>query len=103
MRGFPAGEGYGDVGALGQLELRYRLDLFTPYGFYDTGVVKTDRRPRTTAENQRTLSSAGLGLRFDWESISIDASAAWRLQGGEPQSDIRDQTPVGWVSVKYRF
>jgi hemolysin activation/secretion protein len=103
VRGYPAGEGYGDVGALGQLELRYKLDLFTPYGFYDAGVVKTDRKPRTTAENQRTLSSAGLGLRFDWEALSIDASAAWRLQGGDPQSDIRDQVPVGWVSVRYRF
>ncbi len=104
VRAYPTGESYGDEGALGQIELRYVLnDMATPYVFYDQGRIKTNQNPWTTADNDRTIAGAGLGIRADYKGWSTDAAAAWRTIGGKPESDSRDYVPMLWLNASYKF
>lgn len=103
VRAYPTGESYGDEGALGQIELRYAIDSFQPYVFYDYGHIKTNDNPWTTADNDRSLGGGGVGLRFNKNNWNANAFAAWRNVGGSPQSDDKDQIPQLWVSIGYEF
>ena len=105
VRAYPSGEASGDEGGLVQLELRYPLGAYAPYAFYDIGTIRTNAIPPAgTAKNMRDLSGAGMGLRYQLGSWSLDAALAWRLDGGAPQADTSsDPQPRAWVSVGSRF
>lgn len=103
VRAYPSGEGFGDDGALGRLELRYSWNQFMPYTFYDIGTVKYNHDNYQTTKNRRSISGAGLGVRYDSFRWSSDLTLAWRLSGGDPVSDSNDDTPMIWASAKYKF
>jgi hemolysin activation/secretion protein len=103
VRAYPTGEGYGDSGWLAQTELRYSLNMFTPYAFYDYGQVKINENPWAAGKNQRSLGGGGVGLRFTYRGWQADASAAWRTVGGAPQSDTQDAIPQLWLTAGYHF
>lgn len=107
VRAYPSGEGYGDEGWLNQLELRYNTVVkdatLTPYAFYDSGRVRINHSPWDTADNYRSVSGAGLGLRGSYSRVTADASLAWRLYGGDPKSDTKDYSPMAWFNLAYRF
>ncbi len=103
VRAYPTGEAYGDEGWLGQAEIRYAVQDFTPYVFYDRGRIKTNHKPWAAGENKRSIAGAGAGVRYTHAGWSADASAAWRTQGGDPQSDDKNNTPLVWVNVGYAF
>ncbi|MFW9605499.1 MAG: ShlB/FhaC/HecB family hemolysin secretion/activation protein [Pseudomonas sp.] len=103
VRAYPVGEGYGDAGWMTQIELRYSLGSVAPYAFYDTGSVKIKSNPWDNATNSRTLAGAGVGVRYQYDALSIDTAAAWRTAGGAPQSDSRNTTPTVWANVGYKF
>lgn len=103
VRAYPTGEGYGDEGALAQFEIRYRVNQFAPYVFYDIGHVKFNESSWTADDNDRTVAGAGVGLRLEWNGWHADASAAWATQGGDPQSDTRDPSPIVWLRAGYKF
>lgn len=103
VRAFPSGEGFGDDGVLARLELRYTVNNFTPYVFYDAGTVKTNHNSFDNSKNYRSISGAGLGVRVDTMHWGADASVAWRASGGNPLSDVKVETPMLWVSAKYKF
>lgn len=108
VRAYPSGEGYGDEGWLAQVEVRYTATLanaatLSPYAFYDSGRIRINHHPWDNAENHRSISGAGLGLRAAYKDFSADASVAWRTHGGNPQSDTKHDTPMVWVSAGYRF
>jgi len=103
VRAFPVGEGFGDEGVLGQLELRYRMEEFTPFALVDAGRVSINAEPWTPGGNQRNVSGAGLGLRFDRGGWNAEGVLAWGTSGGDPRSDGKDPTPRAWVSLSYRF
>jgi hemolysin activation/secretion protein len=103
VRAYPTGEGYGDTGAFGQIELRYKIDAFTPYAFYDGGWVKTNADPWTTGDNGRSIGGPGLGLRFERNGWHADGTIAWRSRGGDPKSDSDHDTPQIFVQIGYRF
>lgn len=103
VRAYPVGEGYGDEGALAQVELRWTHGALSPYGFYDIGRVRTDARRWQAIDNSRSISGAGFGLRAQDGGWNFDASFAWRLSGGAPQSDTKDRLPRVWVSAGYSF
>ncbi|MDO9002422.1 MAG: ShlB/FhaC/HecB family hemolysin secretion/activation protein [Aquabacterium sp.] len=103
VRAYPVGEGYGDRGWLGQLELRYTLDAWAPYAFYDSGKVTTAARPWTPGINERHVAGAGVGLRYQQGGWRADASIAWRSQGGAAQSDTVQRNPTGWLTVSHQF
>jgi hemolysin activation/secretion protein len=108
VRAYPSGEGYGDEGWLAQAELRYTATLkntatINPYAFYDSGRVRINHNTWDNAENHRSISGAGLGVRTGYKGFSADASVAWRMYGGNPQSDTKDYTPMAWVNAGYKF
>lgn len=103
VRAYPVGEGYGDEGLLTQLELRYDIGPLTPYGFYDFGYHRTNSRPWSAGDNDRSISGAGFGLRFNYRGLTANFSIAWRGAGGRTESDSDNQTPMIWFHTAYRF
>lgn len=105
VRAYPTGEGTGDEGWLTQIELRYSMGSTIPYAFYDHGAIRTSTfAPTNSTTNRRDLSGAGMGIRYQREQWSLDATVAWRARGGKAQSDpSRDASPTAWVSLGYRF
>lgn len=105
VRAYPTGEASGDEGVLAQLELRYSAGTFAPYVFWDGGSIKSNAKPVAGAtNNERRLSGGGVGVRYQRNAWSGDATLAWRDEGGAPQADTSsDPKPRVWVNVGYRF
>lgn len=105
VRAYPTGEASGDEGMLGQLELRYSAGTYAPYLFVDSGSIKTNAKPLPGAtSNQRSLSGGGVGVRYQRDAWSADATLAWRHTGGAPQADTSsDPKPRVWLNLGYRF
>ncbi len=103
VRAYPSGEAYGDRGWLGQFEVRYQWQSLAPYVFYDLGEVTTNAEPWEPSDNHRSLAGAGIGARLNYLKLSVDASAAWRVSGGDPQSDTEADSPTVWISVSYEL
>lgn len=103
IRAYPSGEGYGDSGALAQIELRYALGLWLPYVFYDTGRVTTNRNSWTSDVNHRNLAGGGAGLRYAGRTWNTSLIVAWRTHGGPPRSEPSKGQPTVWANVGYQF
>ena len=103
VRAYPSGEGYGDAGALAQIELRYAAGALMPYLFYDAGRVTANRNPWNSDSNHRTLGGAGVGLRYANRAFNASLVRAWRTRGGAPRSEPHDGQPMAWANVGYRF
>lgn len=107
VRAYPQGEGTGDEGYFVQLEARYRLGAAEPFFFYDAGRVKINADPGgmipPVTDNTRSLAGAGLGVRYNPGSFTLEAAAAWRTHGGAPRSDTQDRSPRLWASATWRF
>jgi len=90
IRAYPIGEGTGDEGWIGQVELRYIFNEYAPYVFYDTGSTQLNYKPwDAVSDKSRTLSGAGIGVRYNYadQKWSANLAIAWRTQGGVPQND----------------
>lgn len=103
VRAYPSGEGFGDSGWLTQIELRYSMEAFTPYAFYDSGRVSINAAPWAAGTNDRRLAGGGLGLRYQQSGWKVDALLAWPTMGGKPLSDTEDKSPMGWFNLGYQF
>jgi hemolysin activation/secretion protein len=88
VRAYPEGEAHGDRGLLATLELRSTLPVPAALnarqvqlvGFADAGTVMVNKRPWDAVDNRRTLSSAGLGLRWiQSPSLSLRLDLAHKL------------------------
>jgi hemolysin activation/secretion protein len=83
VRGWAVGEGRGDMGLLGTVELRYDVPVQAPWrqvqlsAFVDGGRVRVNKNPNgvplltACGCNVYSLSSAGLGLRLIREDLSL--------------------------------
>ncbi len=103
VRAYPSGEGYGDSGALAQIELRYAIGLWLPYVFYDAGRVTINRDPWMAEDNHRNLAGGGGGVRYAGRTWSASIIAAWRTQGGAARSEPSKGRPIVWANVGYQF
>ncbi|HEY0563459.1 MAG TPA: ShlB/FhaC/HecB family hemolysin secretion/activation protein [Methylophilus sp.] len=104
VRAYPSGEGFGDEGAFAKVELSYVGNtLFNPYAFYDVGSVKINHNTFDDSKNRRSVSGTGFGVRLEKNKWSGDASVAWRLSGGRPLSDTKNEVPMMWLGGKYKF
>jgi hemolysin activation/secretion protein len=104
VRAYPTGEALGDQGWLAQAELRGQWEQVNPYAFIDAGAVKAVNQPwDTSASNTRNLLGSGVGVRTVQGDWTLDASLAWRLNGGVPQSDPSDRRPRMWMSLAYKL
>lgn len=103
VRAYPRGEGAGDEGVLGQVELRYGQGAVVPYAFWDAGQSTFNRRPWAVGDNHRSLAGGGVGVRAQHGNWSVDGTLAWRHAGGPSQSDSQQRNPRVWVTGAYRF
>lgn len=104
VRAYPTGEGTGDEGVLGQLELRYRHGTaISPYVFFDAGHTRLEHKKTAPGKNSRSLSGAGIGVRYQAGPWSLDTVMARRLVGGDPETDPRDGHLMAWLMLNYAF
>ncbi len=97
------GEGYGDQGWLGQVELRYLMGEFTHYLFHDAGVVRLNARPQEGAQNRRSIGGVGAGTRYQRGAWNADLTMAWGTRGGEAQDANSRRNWRVLVTAGYRF
>jgi hemolysin activation/secretion protein len=103
VRAYPQSEASGDEGMLTQIELRYPIDKFTPYLFWDAGKVRINQNPWVHEDNSRSISGGGVGVRVQYGPLSFDGTVAWRHHGGEAQSDTRQENPQLLAQIGYEF
>lgn len=104
VRAYPQGEAEGDEGWLTTLELRHRfLPDLQGVVFYDAGSVRINHNPFLAGENTRTISGAGLGANAKFLGLQINAYVAWRINGGQPNSEpiSLDRNPRLWVQASW--
>ncbi len=104
VRAYPSGEGTGDQGWQGTVELRYNLLPFLQcVAFYDAGGIDINHSAFiANAKNSRHLSGEGVGLNANIEqNFALKFSVAWH-GGEEPRSD-KDQKPRVWAQGVYKF
>lgn len=122
VRAYPPGEGSGDAGHMGTIEIRHDLPP-VPYlksmqliGFYDAGWIKLnhDTWPgaitNATGKNDYTLSSAGLGFNIQNPGVySLRASYAYEIGDNEGRSiqgnnvDNRSHSGRLWLQLLLWF
>jgi hemolysin activation/secretion protein len=111
IRGYPQGEAFGDEGYLATLEAQLLLTRLSGsvagdvhlLAFVDTGHVRINKNPWLDAlDNERTLSSAGLGLSWiDAGNFSARMYYAVPL-GGEEALSAPDKSGRFWIqAIKY--
>jgi hemolysin activation/secretion protein len=111
VRAYPANEGDGDEGWVGNLELRHNFAAPAPFipqlqavAFYDIGSVRINHDPYNTADNRRTISGAGFGLNATTVgAVQLKTYVAWRTSGGDPQSEPDDRVPRFWFQLSKQF
>ena len=114
VRAYPVGEGAGDEGYLGSLELRYShaaLKLGPAAiglsAFYDHGHVRINKEPSNGGAlrlNGRVIGGGGFGVNIGSEgNFLLRTSVAWRSSGGVPRSDPALRTPRVWIQAMQWF
>ncbi len=104
VRAYPQGEAEGDQGWLTTLELRHRfLPDLQGVVFYDAGSVRINHDPFLAGENSRTISGAGVGANANFLGLQINAYVAWRIHGGQPNSEpiSLNRNPRLWVQASW--
>jgi len=105
VRAYPSGEGNGDEGWLTQVELRYAMGAWSPYLFHDSGRVDINAKgPNPLTDNgHRSISGAGIGVRYQAGDWTLDAALAGRTHGGVQTADTADRGNHVWVTATTRF
>ncbi|WP_019341802.1 ShlB/FhaC/HecB family hemolysin secretion/activation protein [Stutzerimonas stutzeri] len=99
VRAYPQGEAAGDQGWLANLELRYALtNAWQLNTFVDHGEVRLNKDTWASGENHRSLSAAGLGVRWAAHGWQVSSVAAWKLGNADAQSDV-ERSPRVWAQV----
>lgn len=103
VRAYPQGEASGDQGWLANLELRYALtEAWQLNTFVDHGEVRLNKQTWSTGANHRSLSAAGVGVRWAAQGWQVSSVAAWKLGNDDAQSDV-DRSPRVWAQVTKFF
>lgn len=110
VRAYPQGEGFGDEGLLATVEARLLLAGVSErvpgqvhlLGFVDGGRVTVDKDPWFAGDNQRTLSSTGVGLTWDDPgNFAVRTYYAVKL-GSEDAISAPDKSGRFWIqAIKY--
>lgn len=122
VRGWPVGEGRGDMGVLGTVEFRYDAAVPAKWGkmqlsaFLDGGRVRVNTRPNgmplptACACNSYSLAGAGLGMRWTRQDVSMAAFYAQGLGSNPGRSIINGANADGrtnrrrlWLQGAIRF
>lgn len=107
VRGYPVGEGRGDMGVLGTLELRYDVPVPDMWGalqfatLLDAGYVRVNKRWNGIATasacgcNEYGLASAGISARWSRENLSFSAAWAHALGANPGRDRLTDENADG--------
>lgn len=102
VRAYPQGEATGDQGWMTNMELRYQINpRWQVYGLLDHGEVKRNKNPWTAGDNDRSLSGAGLGVRWNLSGFNLTATLATPI--GSEESTIDDRDPRVWGQAIWAF
>lgn len=102
VRAYPQGEGVGDEGWLGNVELRQDLTPALQASlFYDHGRVSFSHTPYAAGNSAQTLRGYGAGLAAGYRDFSVKAAVAWR--DGAAATTAPDRRPRGWLLAGWRF
>lgn len=111
VRAYPSGEAFGDQGSLLNLELRQALAMPAASlpgqlqwsAFAESGSVRLNKFAWQPGPNSRTLSGAGLGLRWEQpRQFAVNAILARKL-GSAAASSAPDSATRFWVDVVKYF
>jgi len=110
VRAYPEGEAYADQGYVLNIEIRTQVSKFSEQltgqiqliGFVDTGTVEINKNPWVVAQNNRTLSGAGLGVNWiSTNNFVLKTYYAHKL-GAETATSAPDTSGRLWIQgVKY--
>lgn len=103
VRAYPSGEASGDEGWLLQTELRYAVGNWTPFLFYDSGIIRQNADSWTREINHRRIAGAGVGACMSHGDWNGSFTLGWRTDGGAPTADTRDRTPRLFLSLARTF
>lgn len=118
VRAYPMAQGGGSQGA--QITLEYQHNLpqeSVGLLFVDSGLVQQYVHPysnwqgNTQASNTYALHGAGIGVKWNYQSMSLAATVAWKLgrnplhnqQGQALDVDGTNRSPRGWLTASYNF
>ncbi|WP_158253781.1 ShlB/FhaC/HecB family hemolysin secretion/activation protein [Chromobacterium alticapitis] len=102
VRAYPQGEGTGDEGWLGNIELRHAiLPGLQAAIFADQGHVQFSHSAYAAGANGQTLRGYGLSLGASTGGFSAKASVAWR--DGAAAASAPDHRPRLWLLAEYRL
>lgn len=102
VRAYPQGEASGDEGWIANLELRYDVNpRWQAFALVDHGEVDQNKNPWDTSDNDRTLSGAGLGVRWNDQSLRINATLATPI--GSEHSRFDDKDYRAWAQIIWQF
>lgn len=111
VRAYPVGAYLSDKGAIGSIDVRYRiLSKLTISAFFDAGIAWNNGNefdPRTEVK----VSGAGLALRGTWNNFVLSASAAYAIGVGENDRNlglggkeaVSRKTPQMYFNLGYKF
>jgi hemolysin activation/secretion protein len=100
VRAYAQGEGVGDTGELGTVELRHSIG---PFVFFDAGHIQTNKDPFLPGSNSSTLRGAGVGFNLTmFDGVRLRASWAWKL-GESPAQSATDSASRGWIQLGLDF
>lgn len=103
VRGYAQGEATGDEGYIANLELRYNLGShWQVFGLADYGRVMINKNPwEGITDDDRELSAAGLGARFNSSSWHLSATAAAPINQKDTVGDDDDVRLFARVAWKF--
>jgi hemolysin activation/secretion protein len=109
VRAYRQGEGVGDEGLLGTVELRYTLAPWRwlprsqVLAFFDGGTVRINQDQFLPTQNHISLYGAGVGLNLlAVGGFTVRGSVAWRI-GAEPAPGVTNPSAQGWIQVVKSF
>lgn len=113
VRAYPSGEGSGDQGVLGSLELHKPLPAYqaSVFGFVDAGLVRVDREPYAASLSPNRFGLAGYGMGVSWspdKRLTFMAIAAAPIGSNEQAAngknlDGSEEGPRLWAAVTLSF
>ncbi len=110
VRGYPQGEAFGDQGYLASVEASVLLAGLSGHvpgqvhllGFVDNGRVTINKNPWFVGDNNRTLSSAGVGMTWDDPGNFAVRTYYARKLGNEDAMSAPDKSGRFWIqAIKY--
>lgn len=103
VRAYPQGEGAGDSGWLGQVELRHKVTkMVSVSAFYDAGSIRFNKTPYAAGKTSEDLNSYGVSAAAQVGRVNARITLALH-QDADKATTAPDRNPRLWASLGYSF